>query len=75
MRILRAKRIATNIIHGIYGFTGAILGYEYLFTAVFMVYQVIDLLCEKSCEEFKRDLIEYAIGLLVGVLVKLYILH
>ena len=65
----------SDVSHFLFGFLGALLGYEYLFTAVFIVYQVVDLLCEKSCEEFKRDLIEYVLGLLAGVLVKLYILH
>jgi len=65
----------SNIVHTLYGFIGVLLGYEWLFTAVFMVYQVVDLLCEKSCEEsceeFKRDLIEYTLGLVAGILVKL----
>jgi len=36
---------------------------------------VVDLLCEKSCEEFKEDIVEYVLGLLAGALIKLYILR
>jgi len=65
----------SNIAHLCFGFLAAILGYEHLFTAVYLAYQVVDLLCEKRCEEFKEDIVEYVLGLLAGALIKLYILR
>jgi hypothetical protein len=62
--------LISDIIHIMYGFIGAMLNYEYLFTTIYMIYQVVDYYHNRDFEEIKKDIIEYIVGLTLGVIVK-----
>jgi hypothetical protein len=63
-------KVLTNISHFLLGFLAALLGYEWLLTAVYILYQLIDYYCSRDCEEVGEDIVEYVVGLIIGIIVK-----
>jgi len=60
----------SNIVHTLYGFIGALLGYEWLFTTIYILYQLVDYYHSRDYEEVKEDIVEYTLGLILGIIVK-----
>ena len=59
-----------SVAHVLYGFLAALLHVEYLFTAIFLVKQVGDvLLTGEDWSETSGDIVEYSVGLVVGLVV------
>jgi hypothetical protein len=61
----------SDIAHVLFGLLASLLNQEWLFTAIYLFYQLVDLIGGESPEEVKRDIVEYALGLLVGLFVRL----
>jgi hypothetical protein len=60
----------TDIAHFALGFLASMLNQEWLFTVIYITYQLVDLIGGESPEELKGDIVEYALGLLAGLLVE-----
>jgi len=60
----------TDISHILYGIIGSLTGNTLEFTIIYITYQVFDFLLERNIEELKEDIIEYAIGITIGAVVK-----
>lgn len=61
------------IFHVMFGFIGALLGYPYLFTLIFMFKQVLDLMDGEPPAVVSGEIAEYSLGLIIGLLVKVMV--
>jgi hypothetical protein len=61
---------ASDIAHFVFGVLAPLLGHEWLFTTIYLFYQVIDLIGDRNVEEVKNDIIEYALGLIAGLFMR-----
>jgi hypothetical protein len=60
-----------SVAHVVFGLLAALLYAEYLFTAIFLVKQLGDaLLAGEDWAETSGDLVEYAIGLVAGLFLR-----
>jgi hypothetical protein len=57
----------SDIAHFALGLLASLLNQEWLFTLIYITYQLVDYYCEKNCKELKEDIVEYALGLLLGL--------
>ena len=62
--------LISNTAHFLYGFIGALLGCEWLFTTIYILYQLVDYYHSRDYEEVKEDIVEYTLGLILGIIVK-----
>jgi hypothetical protein len=60
----------SDIAHVLFGLLASLLNQEWLFTLIYITYQLVDLIGGESPEELKGDIVEYALGLLAGLLVE-----
>jgi len=67
-------RFLTDFVHVLFGFL-AVFFEPYLFTAIFLVKQILDYLSHKeSWVETSKDITEYSCGLVVGYLISTFLL-
>ncbi|MBS7642778.1 MAG: hypothetical protein QW374_04910 [Candidatus Bathyarchaeia archaeon] len=76
------KRILNTIIefrHGVifhilFGFIGAVLGYPWLFSLIFIFKQILDLIDGDPPARISGEVAEYTLGLILGLLVDAFII-
>jgi len=74
-RITVLKPDLGSVAHVIFGLLAALLHAEYLFTAIFLVKQVGDaLLAGEDWAETSGDLVEYSVGLVAGLFLRVFAL-
>jgi hypothetical protein len=57
---------ASDIVHVLFGVLAPLLNQEWLLTLIYITYQLIDFIGDEDIKEIKNDIIEYAVGLLIG---------
>lgn len=60
-----------TLIHFVFGLLAILLSYEYLFSAIFCLKQLIDYHARENYGETSGDIVEFASGLVVGGLISL----
>jgi len=58
-----------TLVHFVFGLLAVFLGYEYLFSAIFCLKQLIDYHAGEDYGETSGDIAEFALGLVVGGLI------
>jgi hypothetical protein len=64
----------TNIAHVILGVIAELTNTTPAITATYITYQLVDFMIERNAEEIKEDIVEYVAGLVIGAIIKTFIL-
>jgi hypothetical protein len=63
---------ASDLAHVLFGVLAPLLNQEWLFTLLYVFYQLIDFIGDEDIKEIKNDIIEYAVGLLIGFFMRCF---
>jgi hypothetical protein len=61
---------ASDIAHVLFGVLASLFNHEWLFTAIYIFYQVVDFIGDRDVEEVKNDIVEYVVGLVAGLFMR-----
>jgi hypothetical protein len=62
-----------DIVHVLFGVLASLFNHEWLFTTIYLFYQLIDFIGDKDVKEVKNDIIEYVVGLVIGFFVRCFL--
>jgi hypothetical protein len=62
-----------DIVHVLFGVLASLFNHEWLFTTIYIFYQLIDFIGDKDVKEVKNDIIEYVVGLVIGFFVRCFL--
>jgi hypothetical protein len=68
--------IVTGIIHVVYGLITSYTSFfnpllSIFFFSTYLIYQIVDFFSEPDIQELKGDIVEYCVGLVVGLILKI----